>query len=250
MTLDCVEIFVKNALSKSKLSNAEYSLNPYRGCEHRCVYCYAPYVLHMSLDEWNSRVRVKVNLPTVLDREMKRKRPRGNISIGTVTDAYQPCERKYEITRKSLQVLQKYRAKITILTKSSLVLRDSDLLSKLEGAEVGVTITTTDEHFRRKVEPGASSIGERFRVLDELPGGVVKYIFVGPLFSEEFLDLELMFRRARDAGVAYILVDKFREKRGMHLPEWLIYAIGNPEEMRRRFLYFGKRYGVPVYFVF
>lgn len=248
--MKCSEIFVKSALSRSRLENTEYSLNPYRGCGHSCVYCYAPYVLHVPREEWNSNILAKVNLPTVLDREMKRKRPRGTITVGTVTDAYQPCERRYGITRRSLEVLLKYDARVSILTKSSLVLRDSDLLGRFRHVEVGVTITSTDDSFRRKVEPRASSVEERFRVLDELPGSVLKYVFVGPLFSEEYLDVDYLFRRAKKAGVAYIIVDRFREKEGMVLPGWFRSNLGDVRASIKRFREMESRYGIPVVFAF
>ncbi|OYT60742.1 radical SAM protein, partial [Euryarchaeota archaeon ex4484_178] len=163
-----VEIYVKTALSKSGLESTDYALNPYKGCEHRCVYCYSPYVIHMPLEEWNGVVYVKRNLPTVLDKELKKKK--GFITIGTVTDAYQPAEKKYEITRKSLEVLRRHRRDISILTKSSLILRDIDIIERIPHAEIGVTITTLQEEWRRKIEPNASSIDERLRILEEFRG--------------------------------------------------------------------------------
>ena len=176
-----IEVYVKNALARSKLENTDYSLNPYIGCEHRCVYCYAPYVLHIPPEEWNSVVYVKRNIPTVLDRELKKKD--GLITIGTVTDAYQPVEKKYEITRRCLEVLKKHKRKISILTKSSLILRDKDILKEMD-TEIGVTLTTLDDDKRIKIEPYASSVEERLKVLEEFVNTNRTYAFIGPIFPD------------------------------------------------------------------
>jgi len=218
--LKYVEIYVKTALSKSGLESTDYALNPYKGCEHRCVYCYSPYVIHMPLEEWNGVVYVKRNLPTVLDKELKKKK--GFITIGTVTDAYQPAEKKYEITRKSLEVLRRHRRDISILTKSSLILRDIDIIERIPHAEIGVTITTLQEEWRRKIEPNASSIDERLRILEEFRGKAITYAFIGPIFPDILMDdLPELLNLLKELGVSYVIFDRFRYKEGMILPNFL-----------------------------
>ncbi len=244
-----IEIYVKSALSKSGLENTDYSLNPYRGCEHQCVYCYAPYVLHIPLQEWRNVVYVKRNLPTVMDRELKRKK--GFITVGSVTDAYQPAERKYEITRKSLEVLLKHNARISILTKSSLILRDRDIISKFREAHVGVTLTTLDDAFRRRIEPNSSSVEERLQVLEEFKNKAIRYIFVGPIFPEITLPhLREIVKMGEKLEVDYMIFDRFRWKRDMHLPPWLQKYLRGADyaEIKKEVLKIARESSIPIYF--
>ena len=123
------EITVKSALSKSSLPGLVYALNPYRGCQHACTYCYAPSVLREKR-RWGEFVDVKMNLPDALAKDLERL-PIGIVGIGTVTDAYQPIEKKYALTRKCLEALLEKDWPISIQTKSDLVLRDLDLIEQL-----------------------------------------------------------------------------------------------------------------------
>ncbi len=250
MILRYIEIFVKNALSQSKLQSTDYALNPYRGCEHQCVYCYSPYVLHMPIDEWKRYVYVKINLPTVLNKELKRKR--GFITIGTVTDAYQPAERKYEITRKSLEVLLRNRARISILTKSSLILRDLDIIKNFDEAHIGVTITTLDDSLRRKTEPNSSSIDSRLRVLEEFRDYVITYAFVGPIFPEITEPyIEDIVKEIKH--VDYVIFDRFRWKKGMVIPEFLSEMDLSDEyysKIKEKIRKITEKYGIKAYFEF
>ncbi len=240
-----IEIYVKNALAKSKLENTRYALNPYIGCEHRCVYCYAPYVLHIPLDEWNSVVYVKRNIPTVLNKELKKKE--GLITIGTVTDAYQPAEKKYEITRRCLEVLKKHRRKISILTKSSLILRDKDIIKDMD-AEIGVTLTTLDDEKRRKIEPYASSVDERLEVLREFSKSNRTYAFIGPIFPDLIMPhLRDLMQILEDIGVSYVIFDKFRMKKGMKIPESLKDNT-NYWTLKREIYRIVRNFTIPFYF--
>ncbi len=238
-----IEIHVKHALSKSKLKNTDYALNPYRGCEHRCVYCYAPYVLHIPLEEWNSTVYVKRNLPTVLDKELRRKK--GHVEVGTVTDAYQPAERRYEITRMSLEVLKKHNANISVLTKSSLILRDKDILENMN-AEIGVTITTPVDALRKKIEPYASPVDERMQVLEEFAGRNITYAFIGPIFPRLLIPyLKELLTLLRKIGVDYVIFDRFRMKKGMHVPDFLMYG---EDDLKIKINRIAKNSGLKYYF--
>jgi DNA repair photolyase len=131
-----------------------YAINPYVGCGHGCVYCYATFMKRFTghKEEWGAFVDVKVNAAEVLARQLRRARP-GNISFGTVTDAYQPLEKEYGITRACLEALVEYDFPVCILTKSALVLRDLDLIRRLKDVEVAFTITTPDDDVRRRFEP-------------------------------------------------------------------------------------------------
>jgi len=240
--LKYIEIYVKNALARSRLENTDYALNPYIGCEHRCIYCYAPYVLHIPLEEWNRVVYVKRNIPTVLDRELKKKE--GFITIGTVTDAYQPAEKKYELTRKCLEVLKKHGRKISILTKSSLILRDKDILKDMN-AEIGVTITTLDDEIRKRIEPYSASIDERLSVLENFSDTNKIYAFIGPIFPDLLIpQLKELMEILEKIGVSYVIFDKFRMKKGM--PE----LVKNQDwwVLKREIYKIAKNFSIPFYF--
>jgi DNA repair photolyase len=175
----------KTALSPSRLPGLKYSLNPYLGCEHGCAYCYSPSTFRdewMGLN-WGKFVRAKNNIVEVLEHEVTRK-PKGTAGVSTVTDPYQPLEAKLELTRKCIEILSEHDFPVSIQTKSSLVLRDADLISP-EKFDVGVTITTMDRGLASKIEPRASPPDARVQVLDEFSSrGVKTWIFLGPIIPE------------------------------------------------------------------
>jgi len=208
------EITCKTGLSASRLPGLDYALNPYRGCEHNCVYCYAPSVLNEKR-KWGSFVDVKRNLPNVLAKELKRKE-KGRVGIGTVTDAYQPVERKYEITRRCLEVLLKHNFPVCIQTKSSLILRDVDILKKFSEKEAGFTITAIDDE-ARKYEPSSSSVEERLNALRILEENSIRtWVFIGPIIpyiTEK--DIDKLIENIAEAGVKKVIVDRLNLKPGV-----------------------------------
>ncbi len=170
----------KRALSPSKLPDIDYALNPYGGCEHGCVYCYAPEVTHAEWKEWRI-VCVRSNIAERLARELVNLR--GTVGIGTVTDPYQYAEKRFMLTLHSLEVLKAANMRIHIHTKSDLVLRDIDLISKMKG-EVGITITTLDDNISHMIEPGAPVPAKRLQALKELTeAGIDTYALVGPVLN-------------------------------------------------------------------
>lgn len=210
------EITCKTALSASRLPGLDYALNPYRGCEHNCVYCYAPSVLNEKR-KWGSFVDVKRNLPNVLAKELKKKKKKGRIGIGTVTDPYQPVERKYEITRRCLEVLLKHDFPVCIQTKSSLILRDVDIIKKFSEKEVGFTITTIDDKARKKYEPHSSSVKERLSALKTLEeNNIHTWVFIGPImpFITE-KNIDKLIENIAKAGVKKVIVDRLNLKPGV-----------------------------------
>ena len=177
--MEIKNVLCKSVLSRSGLKDSKFSINPYRGCSHSCIYCYAPYILREGR-KWGTFVDIKTNAPEVLEKELK-KIESGTVLISSVTDPYQPLERKYEITRKILEKLKGKKLFISILTKSSLVLRDLDLLKQLN-CEVGITITTLNDNIRKLFEPNASSVESRLDTLKKLKEvGIRTYIFFGPM---------------------------------------------------------------------
>lgn len=208
------EITVKTALSPSRLPGLDYALNPYRGCGHACVYCYAPSVIRWDKGKWGKLVEVKVNLPRVLSKEL-RARKKGIVGLGTVTDPYQPAEKKYEITRRCLELLLLFDFPVCIQTKSSLVLRDMDLLLKFSNIEVGFTLTSLEDSVREKLEPGASSVGERLRALSELSkNGIKTWVFMGPVMPY-ITEAEALIEAIAAVKPGYVLVDRLRLKNGI-----------------------------------
>lgn len=192
-------------------------MNPYRGCSHGCLYCYAPSVLRENRP-WGGFVDVKINIADVLDAEVV-KLQKGNVLIGTVTDAYQPIDAKYKITRRCLEVLAAHDWPATIQTKSALVTRDIDLILQLSKKDVGFTITTLNETVQKKFEPGSSSPAARLAALKELSdAGIQTWIFIGPVLpgiTEN--EIENIVQAAAMAGARSVIWDKLRPRPGCEL---------------------------------
>lgn len=210
------EIECKTALSPSRLPGFDYTLNPYRGCEHGCKYCYVPNILRIPRKEWGKFVEVRRNIPKVLANELKNKK-RGVVGISTVTDPYQPLEKRYKLTRYCLKQLLRYDFPVSVLTKSSLVTRDVDLLSKFSDAEVGFTITTYDDSERSLLEPNTSSIKSRIAALEKCSkNDVTTYAFLGPLYPTIDEDeLTKLVEKVKNAGASKIIADRLNLKIGI-----------------------------------
>jgi DNA repair photolyase len=175
------EITAKNILSKSQVY--DYALNAYVGCQHGCSYCYAKFMKRFTghPEPWGAFVDVKINAPELLAREVKKKK-RGRVWISGVCDAYQPLEKKFQLTRKCLEILVEQKWPVTIQTRSPLVVRDIDLLKQASDCEVGFTITTADERVRRIFEPHAPPIAERVEALALLNAeGIQTFVMVAPM---------------------------------------------------------------------
>jgi DNA repair photolyase len=210
------EIICKSALSKSNLPGLDYSLNPYRGCQHNCAYCYVPNVLRIKRNEWGSFVNVRTNIPIVLSKEFKSKKP-GLVALSTVTDPYQPVEKKYKLTRFCLEQLLIHDFPVCIQTKSDLISRDIDLISKFSKAEVMFSIATLNDSERKLLEPYASSIQNRIEALKLFSDiGLKTTIFFGPVYpSTKLEDLPEIIDTFIDNGATEIMVDKLNLKPGI-----------------------------------
>lgn len=214
------EIECKSLLTRSGIASIDYAINPYVGCAHGCVYCYASFMKRFTghTEPWGSFVDVRVNAAAVLARQMPRAK-RGKISLSTVTDPYQPLEKQYQITRACLEVLAAYDFPVSILTKSDLVRRDIDLLRRLKDVEVGFTISTLDDELRRAFEPGASPIPARLAALGELAeAGIKTWAFCGPLLpflSDGEEQMEALFRELARVSVSSLIVDSMKLSGGI-----------------------------------
>jgi len=162
-------------------------------------------------EEWGSFVDVKVNFLERLEKEVKKAKP-GVVMISSVTDAYQPIEEKYKLTRGALEILSGYDFSVSIQTKSDLVLRDIDILKRIKDREVGFTITCLDENIQRKFEPASSSTQKRFVAMKKLKEeGIDTFIFFGPIlpyFSDKEDSLNSFLQKALEAEVKFVYIDK------------------------------------------
>jgi DNA repair photolyase len=188
------EVFAKTILTKTAIPGFDYCINPYVGCWHGCRYCYASFMKRFTghKEPWGEFVDVKVNASGILRRQLQHARP-GVAAVGTVTDPYQPPERRYCVTRSILEVLLEKQFPVNVLTRSPLCLRDIDLFKKFRDIRVGISITTHDEKMRKIFEPRAPSIESRVKALTALRcEGIRTYVFIGPMLP---LDPEEMAKR-------------------------------------------------------
>lgn len=186
------------------------SLNPYRGCEHGCIYCFArPTHSYLGLSpgmDFESRIFAKVNAPELLRQELARPSyVAESIALGVNTDAYQPCERGLKLTRRILEVLHECGHPVGLITKSALIERDIDLLAAMAAkrqASVAITITTLDPAIARTLEPRAASPARRLRTIRTLSeAGIPVGVSVAPVIP--FItepDLERVIEAAFEAG--------------------------------------------------
>ena len=195
------------------------SINPYRGCEHGCIYCFArPSHAYWDLSpglDFETRLIARTNLAERLEEELSRPgyvpQP---IALGVNTDAYQPLEREQRLTRQALEVLLRYRHPVHLITKGSLILRDLDLLVPLAEqrlVSVAVSLTTLDDELKRIMEPRAASPGARLRVLRDLhAAGVPVSVMCAPMIPMiNDHELEALLEAARGAGArsaGYVLL--------------------------------------------
>jgi len=205
------EIKAKSCLTKSKLT--DYVINPYTGCSHGCKYCYAVFIKRFQdiKEEWGEFVYVKANCVELLEKELRKAKP-GNIWLSSVCDCYQPIEEKYKLTRKILEVLSKPEFKdkfnIEILTKSSLVKRDFDLIKKFgKNLMLGLSLGILDDKTAEKIEPNASSPSERLKTLKEAHElGIRTYGFISPVMPG-LVNLDEVFKKMKEAKVEYVWVE-------------------------------------------
>ena len=215
------------------------SINPYRGCEHGCTYCFArPTHAYLGMSpglDFESKILYKPEAAALLEKEL---RAPGytcrTMAMGTNTDPYQPAERQYKITRSILEVLARFNHPIGFVTKSALITRDIDILAPMAAqnlAKVALSVTTLDPHLARKMEPRASTPARRIEALRQLSAaGIPTAVMFAPLIPGlNDHELESVLEAARDAGVTsagYVLLrlplevkDLFQEWLAAEVPE-------------------------------
>jgi DNA repair photolyase len=165
--------------------------------------------------DWGEFVDVKINGPHILGKSIQRK-SKGLVLLSSVTDPYQPQEEKYKLTRQCLQMLHQHQFPVSILTKSSLVIRDIDILRYMENIEVGFTITTLDEGIRQHFEPQASPIHTRLSALKKLADeNITTFVFLGPMLpylSDK--SINGLIEKLADLQVDHILIDRLNPRQG------------------------------------
>ncbi len=210
------------------------SINPYRGCEHGCIYCFArPTHAYLGLSpglDFESKLFAKPNAAALLERELSAPgySPR-TIAIGTNTDPYQPIEKQHQIMRRILEVLERFGHPVGIVTKSALVLRDLDILSRMAKrnlAKVALSVTTLDPKLARVMEPRAATPAKRIDTLRQLAAaGVPASVMVAPVVPAiNDSEIERILDAAAAVGVTgagYVLLRLPLEVRDL-FKEWLI----------------------------
>jgi DNA repair photolyase len=195
------------------------SINPYRGCEHGCVYCFArPTHAYMGLSpglDFESKLFAKPDAARLLERELGKEgyQPR-TIAIGTNTDPYQPIEKQYRIMREVLEVLEAHGHPVGIVTKSALVVRDIDILSRMAErglAKVALSVTTLDRHLARNMEPRAATPTRRLEAIRQLTeAGIPTSVMVAPIIPGlTDQEIERILDAGRNAGAreaGYVLL--------------------------------------------
>lgn len=229
------------------------SINPYRGCEHGCVYCFArPTHANMGLSpglDFETRLFVKSGAAELLEKELAAPRYScATIAMGTNTDPYQPIERKERVTRQILEVLARTDHPVGIVTKSALILRDLDLLAPMAAkglVKVALSVTTLDPDLARRMEPRASTPERRLHAIEELnTAGVPAGVMVAPIIPAiNDAEIETILTRAhargaREAGYVMLrlpleLEDIFQEWLATHAPDKLRHVMTLVRSMRR-----------------
>lgn len=206
------EIQCAAAIGKCGFPGGGWAINPYIGCAHDCVYCYARFIKRFTghNEAWGGFVDVRVNIAEVLRKQLKSaKYGEGRIYLGTVTDPYQPLEKQYKITRSVLEVLRDYGAGVSILTKSDLILRDSDLLKQFKDVDVNFTINSFDEKWKSLVEPNSPAVKDRIKAIETLvDAGIKVYVMIGPYWPF-FTDSSVMLKKFKELGVSGIFTESF-----------------------------------------
>ncbi len=216
-----IEIFPKTIINKviSTDIGIPFSMNPYQGCEHGCIYCYArnthEYYGYSAGLDFERKILFKRNAPELLEKKITGRNWKvANIMFSGNTDCYQPIEKELEITRKMLAVLLKYKHPVSMITKNSLILRDMDLLKKLASqnlVHVSISITSLKEETQRKLEPRTASIRKRLKTVEELSkNGIPVNVMMAPIIpainNHEIFDMVKTVSQLGALSVAYTMV--------------------------------------------
>lgn len=188
----------------------KYNMNIYRGCQHQCIYCDTRSECYQ-IEDFTNEVLYKENALQLLRKELASKRIVGTIGLGSMNDPYMPIEKEYELTKKALQIIAEFGFPVHIITKSNLVLRDLDLLKKINDVytTISFTITTTDDELAKVVEPEAPSPSNRLKALkilseNNIQAGIV-LMPVLPFIEDNEKNIKNIVTNAYQNKAKYIL---------------------------------------------
>lgn len=210
-----IEVEAKSLVNKVESPDVGmfYSMNPYMGCEHGCIYCYArnsfEYWGYSAGIDFETKIMVKKNAPVLLRKFlMNPKWECKPISLSGNTDCYQPAERKYRMTRKLLEICSEFQQPVGIITKNSTILSDMDILGRMASrnqVSVIFSVTTLDEELRRKMEPRTATAAQRFKAMEELAkAGVKTGVMLGPMIPGlNDHDMHDIMKRASECGATF-----------------------------------------------
>ena len=210
-----IEVFPKTIVNKVESPDLGmmYSMNPYQGCEHGCIYCYArnsfEYWGYSAGVDFESKILVKKNAPELLRKTLMNKNWDGlPIMLSGNTDCYQPAEQKYRLTRKMLEVCNEFNQPVSILTKNAWIIKDKDILQEMAKKNIVsamVSVTSFDENIRRTMEPRTTTAKQRLRVIEELSNaGIRMGIMMGPMIpglNEH--EMQKIMKAGKDAGAKF-----------------------------------------------
>lgn len=210
-----IEVFPKSIVNKVESPDLGmmYSMNPYQGCEHGCIYCYArnsfEYWGYSAGLDFESKILVKKNAPELLRKFLMHPNWEATpIMLSGNTDCYQPAEQIFRITRKLLEVCNDFNQPVSILTKNSCIIKDKDLLQEMSRKRIisaMVSVTTFDDSLRRVMEPRTTTAKQRLKVIEELSGaGIRMGIMMGPMIPGlNDHEMQRIMKAGKDAGATF-----------------------------------------------
>ena len=210
--IEAKSILTSNTKSFDDFFPWDYIMNIYKGCCHGCIYCDSRSTCYQ-IDTFG-KVRIKKNALILLENELKHKRKKGIISTGSMSDPYNQFEKKYELTRNALKLIDKYNFGVGITTKSALIVRDIDILTSIlnhSPVHVSLSITTINDELCKKIEPNVSVSNERFDVIKKLSNsGIYVGVWLNPVLpfltdsEENILDI---IKMSYKCGAKYVVCD-------------------------------------------
>lgn len=209
------KIRCKSILVKSNLPETDYVINPYTGCLHGCMYCYASFMKRFTKhkEPWGEFIDIKINAPEILEKEIK-KTKKGTVLLSSVTDPYNPIDNKYKLTRKLLKILLKYQFPVSILTKSDLILRDIDLLKQFKNCNVGFSLLSLDNKDINNFEKRTISIKRRLNALKVLKeNNITIYVMISPIFPY-ITNINKLIEKLKKIPVDFIFCENYNIKSG------------------------------------
>jgi DNA repair photolyase len=197
------------AVKQDSWFGLKYNMNLYRGCQHGCIYCDSRSSCY-GIENFEE-IQYKENALELLKKELKGKRVKGTIGTGSMHDPYMPIEKELQLTRSALEIIKRHQFPVHVLTKSTLVLRDIDLLKEISKvyAAISITITTADDKLASIIEPYAPKPSERFAAIKELSDhGLYTGILLMPILpfiNDNEENIRDIVYKAKEAGARYIL---------------------------------------------